>query len=111
MALSQGPGGKYFAQTSSDTHGVTFSVWLNGSPVNALFPASKSIDITQDMRGHANVVVVQWNRTQKNGSGTLTIRSRQNVVLTAKVTPSSKASGKVSKTFIAKQVPVGQPQP
>jgi hypothetical protein len=109
QALSQHPGDKYFASTSANTHGVTFSVWLNARPVNVLFPAGKAVDITQEMKGHANVVVIQWKRTQKNGTGTLTIQSRNKPVLTAKVTPSSPATGKVSKTFIAPQAPVGRP--
>jgi hypothetical protein len=109
QALSSGPGDKYFAVSSPDTHGVTFSVWFNGRPVNALLPAGKAVDITQEMKGHANVVVVQWKRTQKDGTGTLTIRSRNKPVLSAKVTRSSPATGKVSKTFIAPQVPVGRP--
>lgn len=109
QALSVGPGDKYFAKPSSDMHGVTFNVWLNGKPVNALFYAGKPVDITQDMRGHANVVVVQWTRTEKNGSGSLTIQSQTGTVLSAKVTPSSPKTGKVSKTFIAKQSPVGRP--
>jgi hypothetical protein len=109
QALSFGPGDKYFATSSANTHGVTFSVWLNGRPVNAVVPAGKSVDITQEMKGHANVVVIQWKRTQKNGTGTLTIQSRNKPVLSAKVTPSSPPTGKVSKTFIAPQAPVGRP--
>jgi hypothetical protein len=109
QALSSGPGDKYFAMASPDSHGVQFSVWLNGRPVNALYTPGKEVDITQEMRGHANVVAVQWKRTRKGGTGTLTIESRNKPVLSAKVTPSSADTGKVSKTFIAPQAPVGRP--
>lgn len=109
MQLSRGPGSKYFAKESADTKGVTFAVWLNGNPINALFYPGKPVDVTSGMRGHANLVVVQWTRNDPKGSGTMTIQSGNNVVVTAKVTPSSPRTGKVSKTFIAKQAPVGRP--
>jgi hypothetical protein len=109
QTLSQGPGDKYFASASADTKGVLFTVWFNGRPVNKVFPAGSNVDVTQDMKGHANVVAVQWKRTQKDGKGTLTIRSPQKTILTAKVTASSPPTGQLSKTFIAPQVPVGRP--
>ena len=107
--LSNGPASKYFAKESADTKGVTFSVWMNGRPVNVLFYPGKPVDVSSEMRGHANLVVVQWTRTDKNGTGSLAIQSGNNTIVTAKVTASSARTGKVSKTFIAKQAPVGRP--
>lgn len=109
QAMSSGPGDKYFAKTDAKTHGVNFAVWANGRPIGIVDWPSKSLDITKGMRGHANVVVVQWTRTAKNGSGTLTIGTAKKTVLTAHVTPSSPAKGRVSKQFIAPQANVGRP--
>src|SRR5579862_8067341 len=65
QAMTVGPGVKYFAKTDANTHGVSFSIWANGRPVGVISWPSKGLDITKDLRGHSNVVVVQWARTQK----------------------------------------------
>jgi hypothetical protein len=106
--LTAGPGDKYFAKTDAKTHGVNFAIWANGRPVGAIDWPSKAMDITKDMKGHANVVVVQWTKTQKNGSGSLTIGTAKKTVFTTNVTPSSPAKGSNSKQFIAPQAPVGR---
>jgi hypothetical protein len=106
--LSTTPGAKFSAEAAPGTHGVTFSVWANGTPVNVYFTPGKAVDITQDMRGHANVLVIQWTRTANNGTGHFAIHSQHQTVLTASVTPSSPKTGKVSKTIIAPQAPVSR---
>ncbi len=108
QALTSGPGDKYFAKTDAKLHGVSFSIWANGRPVDVIQWPSKAVDITQDMKGHANTIVVEWNRTQKNGAGTLTIGTAKHVVFTTRVTPSSPAKGRNSKQFLAPQAPVGR---
>ena len=108
QAITVGPGDKYFAKTDAKTHGVNFAVWANGRPIGVIDWPSKSLDITKGMRGHANVVVVEWTRTQKNGSGTLTVGTDKKTVFTTKVTPSSPAKGRNSKQFIAPQAPIGR---
>jgi hypothetical protein len=109
LALSAGSGEKIFAQTGGDLRNVTFSIWANGRPVTTIMWPSKSYDMTGALKGHANVVVVKWNKMGKGAaSGTLTIRSHSGVVLTARVTPSSPASGQVSKTIFARQVRIGR---
>lgn len=108
QAITVGPGDKYFAKTDGKTHGVSFSIWANGRPVGVISWPNKGLDITKELRGHANVVVVQWDRTQKNGSGTLTIGTTKHTVMTTHVTPSSPAKGKQSKQFIAPQAPIGR---
>jgi hypothetical protein len=108
QAMTAGSGVKFFAKTDAKTHGVTFSIWANGHPVGVISWPSKGIDITKDLKGHSNQVVVEWTRTQKNGTGTLTIGTTKNTVLTARVTPSSPAKGRTSKEFIAPQAPIGR---
>jgi hypothetical protein len=108
QALTTGPGDKYIAKTDAKAHGVTFSIWANGRPVGVVSWPGKGLDITKDLKGHSNQVVVKWNRTQKNGTGTLTIGTAKNTVVTARVTPSSPATGQISKQFIAPQAPIGR---
>ena len=109
QALSVGPGEKYIATTGGNVKDVTFDLWANGRPIGSIKWPGKSLDITKEMRGHANVLVIKWERTAKNGTGTLSIHSQTGKkVLTANVTPSSPAKGQVSKTMIAPQVPVGR---
>jgi hypothetical protein len=109
QALSSGPAEKYIATTGPNLKDVTFELWANGRPIGTIKWPSKSLDITKDMRGHANVLVIKWDRTAKNGTGTLAIHSQSGKkVLSANVTPSSKATGQVSKTMIAPQAPVGR---
>ena len=108
QAITVGPGEKYIAKTDAKLHGVEFSLWANGRPIGVISWPNKGMDITKDLRGHANVVVVQWKRTQKNGAGTLTISTAKKTVLTTRVTPSSPATGRNSKQFIAPQAPVGR---
>jgi len=108
QALTTGPGEKYFAKTDAKTHGVSFSIWANGKPVGVISWPSKGLDITKDLRCHANVVVVQWDRTQKNGTGTLTIGTTNKTVMTTHVSASSPAKGKQSKQFIAPQAKIGR---
>jgi hypothetical protein len=109
QALTTGPGEKYVAKTDAKLHGVTFEVWANGRPVGIVQWPGKALDITKDMKGHSNVVVVKWTRTEKNGSGTLTVATTNNkTVFTTRVTPSSPAKGSNSKQFIAPQAPVGR---
>jgi hypothetical protein len=113
QAMSNIPGDKYVAKTGADVKGITFEVWANGRPIGTIQWPNKALDITQGMRGHANVLVIQWTRTSKNGAGTMTIQTAHNskTVLIAHVTASSPAKGRVSKTLIAPQVPVGRPSP
>ena len=106
--LSAGPGDKYFAKTDGKMHGVDFAIWANGRPVGVIDWPGKALDITKDMKGHANVVVVKWTRMQKDGSGTLTVGTTKHTVLTARVTPASPKNGSVSKQFIAPQAPIGR---
>jgi hypothetical protein len=106
--LSSGPGDKYFAKTDAKTHGVDFAIWANGRPVGEIDWAGKALDITKDMKGHANDIVVKWTKTQKNGSGSLTIGTAKKTVFTTNVTASSPAKGSNSKQFIAPQAPVGR---
>lgn len=109
QALSSGPAEKYIATTGGNLKDVTFSLWANGRPIGVIKWPGKSLDLTKDMRGHANVLVIKWERTAKNGTGTLAIHSQAGKkVLSANVTPSSPATGQVSKTMIAPQVPVGR---
>gem|GEM_PF-2417720 len=111
--MSKTPAAKYIAKTGADLKGVTFAVWANGRPIGSVQWPNKALDITPGMRGHANVLVIEWTRTTKNGSGTMTISTApgNKLVLTAHVTPSSAAKGRVSKTIIAPQAPVGRPSP
>jgi hypothetical protein len=113
QAMSNTPGGKYIAETSADVKDVTFAVWANGRPIGTISWPSKALDITQGMRAHANVLVIQWTRTHKDGIGTMTIQAEPNKkpVLVAHVTASSPTKGQVSKTMIAPGVPVGRPSP
>ena len=106
--VSMTPGEKYFMKTGAGLHGITFSVWANGRPIASALTPGASIDITPELRGHANVVVIQWERTAKNGVGTATVGTAKKTVLTATVTAHSPAKGEVSKTFIAAQTPVGR---
>ena len=108
LGLTMQPGDKYFAKTGASMHGVTFSIWANGRPVLSMMTPNESVNITPEMRGHANQVVVQWERTAKNGSGTLTIGTAQKTVLTAHVSEHSPVKGQVSKTFIAPQAKSGR---
>ncbi len=108
QAITVGPGDKYFAKTNGALHGVNFAIWANGRPVGVIDWPAKGLDITKDLRGHANVVVVKWTRMQKNGSGTLTIGTAKKTLLTARVTPSSPKNGSVSKQFIAPQASIGR---
>lgn len=106
--LTMSPGEKYAVKTSSDLHSVTFSVWANGRPITSVQTPNAAIDITKDMRGHANTIVVEWSRTQKNGAGTLTLVTGKKTLLTQKVTPSSPATGKRSIPLIASQAVKGR---
>ena len=104
--ITVGPGEKFWATTGKGMHGVHFSIWANGRPIGAMDTGGTNLDITKDLRGHVNDVVVEWNRLQKNGSGTLTIQSRKQKVLTVSVTPKSPVKGRQSKQFIAPQAPI-----
>ncbi len=108
QALSKTPGDRYYAKTSAKTHGVTFSIWANGRPITSIVTSKATVEITPDMRGHANTIAVQWERTAKNGSGTVTVGTLKKAVMTVTVTPHSPAKGQTSKTFIAAQAPVGR---
>jgi hypothetical protein len=108
QALTSGPGDKYFARTDAKTRGVNFAIWANGRPVGVIDWPSKALDITKDLKGHANVVVVEWTRMQKNGQGTLTIATAKKTLFTTRVTPQSPAKGRNSKQFIAPQAPIGR---
>jgi len=110
QAMSNVPGEKFIAMTRPNLKGVTFAVWANGRPIGTISWPGKALDITQGMRGHANVLVIQWTRTSKNGTGTMTIQTAQHKpVLTAHVTPASPTKGQISKTLVAPQAPVGRP--
>ncbi|HZZ65652.1 MAG TPA: hypothetical protein VFE17_09155 [Candidatus Baltobacteraceae bacterium] len=113
QAMSKTPSVKYYAKTAGDVKGVTFSVWANGTPIGSLQWPNKALDLTSKMRGHANVLVIQWERTTKSGSGTMTIVAQGSTkpVLVAHVSAGSPAKGQVSKTIIAPQAPVGRPAP
>jgi hypothetical protein len=106
--LTSGPGDKYFAKTDAKLHGVNFAIWANGRPVGVIEWPSKALDITKDMKGHANVIVIKWTKTQKNGSGSLTIGTAKKTVFTTRVMPTSPQTGSNSKQFIAPQAPVGR---
>jgi hypothetical protein len=110
QAITVGSGQKYFATTGKDLKGVQFSLWANGRPIGIIEWPGKSMDITKDLRGHANVVVVQWTRTANDGKGTLTIAPQggKKAVATVNVTPSSPKKGQVSKTFYTPQAPIGR---
>ncbi|HLI98002.1 MAG TPA: hypothetical protein VKT72_18185 [Candidatus Baltobacteraceae bacterium] len=108
QATTVGPGDKYIAKTDAKLHGVNFAIWANGRPVGVIDWPAKGLDITKDMKGHANVLVVEWTRTQKNGEGTLTIATAKKTVFTTHVTPASPAKGRNSKQFIAPQSPIGR---
>ncbi len=77
QAMSNVPGDKYIAKTSADVKDVTFAVWANGRPIGTVSWPSKALDITSGMRGHANVLVIQWTRMTKTGTGTMTIQTAQ----------------------------------
>ncbi|HKU68847.1 MAG TPA: hypothetical protein VJP85_13815 [Candidatus Baltobacteraceae bacterium] len=108
QAITAGPGEKYLAKTDAKMHGVSFSIWANGRPVGVISWPGKGLDITKDLRGHSNVVVVQWTRTKKDGTGTLTIGTAKQTVLTTHVTPSSPAKGTNKRQFFAAQAPIGR---
>jgi hypothetical protein len=103
-----GPADKYIAKTDAKLRGVNFAIWANGRPIGVIEWPGKALDITKDLKGGANVVVVQWKRMQKNGSGTLTLATASRTLLTANVTPSSPATGSASKTFQAARAKVGR---
>jgi hypothetical protein len=103
-----GPADKYIAKTDAKLHGVNFAIWANGRPIGVIDWPGKALDITKDLKGGANVVVVQWKRMQKNGSGTLTLVTAKQTLLTANVTPSSPAAGSASKQFQAPKAKVGR---
>jgi hypothetical protein len=109
--LSTIPAQKYIAQTAAGLKDVTFAIWANGRPIGTISWPSKSLDLTGDMRGHANVLVIQWTRTAKDGKGMMTIDTEPGgkTVLTARVSPSSPEKGSVSKTLIAPRSAVGRP--
>lgn len=109
-AITVGPGQKYFARTGKDLKGVQFSLWANGQPITTIEWPGKAIDITKDLRGHANVLVVEWTRTKNDGKGTLTVQAQgaTKPVATVNVTPSSPKTGKISKTFYTPQAPIGR---
>jgi hypothetical protein len=108
QSLTKGPGDRYYAKTGPKTHGVTFSIWANGRPITSVVTGGNTVEITPGMRGHANTIAVQWERTAKNGTGTLTVGTTKKVVLTVNVTTHSPAKGQISKTFIAPQSPLGR---
>jgi hypothetical protein len=108
QAMTSGPGDKYFAKADAKLHGVSFSIWANGRPAGVVQWPNKGIDITGAMKGHANNIAVQWNRTQKDGTGTLTIGTAKNVAFTVKVTPSSPIKGQITKVVMAPRAPVGR---
>jgi hypothetical protein len=107
QAQSVHPGQKYVAKTGA-VKDVTFEVWANGQPIGSIAWPNKALDITKDMRGHANVLVIKWTKMKKDGAGTLSIETTDNKkVLSANVTAASPAKGSVLKTMIAPKAPAG----
>jgi hypothetical protein len=88
--LSMVPGEKYFAKSSSGAHGVTFGIGAKCRPIAAIVSPGRSIDITGEVRGHANVVAIQWDRNSKSGSGTITVGTSEKALLSEHVTPHSR---------------------
>ncbi len=91
----------YYAKSSSDLHGVTFSLWSNGSPILSFSSPNMALDITKNLRGHANTMALQWERTARNGSGTLTIYGQGKTIARETVTPKSPAKGQRSVQMFA----------
>jgi hypothetical protein len=109
QAITVGSGQKYMATTGKDLKDVRFSLWANGRPIGIIEWPSKSLDITKDLRGHANVLVVKWTRSKDDGKGTLTVKPQTGKpVATVNVTPSSPKTGQFSKTFYTPQAPIGR---
>ncbi|HEV3155556.1 MAG TPA: hypothetical protein VGZ02_17250 [Candidatus Baltobacteraceae bacterium] len=106
--LSSTPSDHYFAKVSSNTHGVAFSVWANGRPIMTVLTPGQSIDITADMRGHANRIAVQWNKRSKDGAGTITVGTVKKAVMTVTVGAKTATKGQTTKTIIASQSPVSR---
>jgi len=79
----------YVAKTSGNLHGVTFGLWSNGAPILAFSSPNMSIDVTKDLRVHANRVAITWHRIAKDGTGTLTISTSTGKTVVAKAVNAS----------------------
>jgi len=92
----------YVAKTSSDLHGVAFGLWSNGRPVLSFSSPGMSIDLTNDLRLHANRLAITWHRMSTDGRGTLMVLSSfGSKVVSKTVNPSSPAKGQQSFQIIA----------
>ena len=83
----------YYARSSSNLHGVTFSLWSNGTPLLSFSAPNMTLDLTQKLRAHANTIAIQWERTARDGTGTLTVYGQGKTIAREVVTPRSPAKG------------------
>lgn len=91
----------YYARTDAHLKGVSFGIWANGRPAISLDSPGMNVDITKEMRPHANVLAITWQRTFKNGTGTVVITNGSKIVVRQSVGPKTAATGKHSIQLIA----------
>jgi hypothetical protein len=93
-ASSMEAGTHYLAATDNKTHGITFSLHINGTPAVSLNAPKMQLDIHSYMHSGPNTIVVGWQKQSAGGSGTLVIRSSTGkVAATESVSASAPASG------------------